>query len=98
MKDRCLNPNHLHSKHYSAKGITVCDKWMSFEGFYEDMGDRPPGYSLDRIDNGLGYFKENCRWIPLRDQPKNRSICHKPYVPPDLGTKNLVRPEPHQVS
>jgi len=98
MKDRCLNPNHLHSKHYSAKGITVCDKWMSFEGFYEDMGDRPPGYSLDRIDNGLGYFKENCRWIPLRDQPKNRSICHKPYAPPDLGTKNLVRPEPHQVS
>ena len=82
MKDRCLNKNHKYSKYYLEKGITICEKWMSFDGFYEDMGDRPPGYSLDRIDNNLGYFKENCRWIPLHDQPKNRSCCKKPYIPP----------------
>ena len=81
MKDRCLNPAHVYSKHYGLKGIGICKKWMEFEGFYEDMGDRPSGFSLDRIDNNLGYFKDNCRWIPLRDQPKNRLICKKKYVP-----------------
>lgn len=82
MKDRCLNPNHKYSRHYLEKGILVCEKWLKFEGFYEDMGDRPNGYSLDRIDNNIGYSKGNCRWIPLRDQPKNRSCCKLKYVPP----------------
>lgn len=81
MKDRCLNPNHPYSRYYLERGIGVCEKWMLFTGFYGEMGDRPDGYSLDRIDNDLGYFKENCRWIPLRDQPKNRRICSKPYAP-----------------
>ena len=81
MKDRCLNPAHVYSKYYKLRGIGICEKWMSFEGFYKDMGDRPDGYSLDRIDNNFGYFKDNCRWIPLRDQPKNRLICKKKYVP-----------------
>jgi len=85
MKDRCLNPNHKYSKYYLQNGITICKKWMLFDGFYEDMGDRPNGYSLDRIDNRLGYFKENCRWIPLHDQPKNRLICKKPYTPNFVG-------------
>ena len=82
MKDRCLNPKHVHSKHYLQRGIGICEKWMSFIGFYEDMSDRPVGYSLDRIDNYKGYFKENCRWIPLNDQPKNRRDSKKPYTPP----------------
>ena len=86
MKDRCLNPMHVHSKNYLQRGIAVCEKWMSFEGFYEDMGDRPNGWSLDRIDNYKGYFKENCRWIPLRDQSKNRRDSKKPYTPPQLPT------------
>ena len=73
---------HVHSKTYLQRGIGVCEKWMSFIGFYEDMGDRPAGYSLDRIDNYKGYLKENCRWIPLVDQPKNRRDSKKPYTPP----------------
>ena len=84
MKDRCLNPNHVGSKHYFQRGIGICEKWMSFEGFYEDMGNRPNGWSLDRIDNYKGYFKENCRWIPLRDQSKNRRDSKKPYTPPPI--------------
>ena len=86
MKDRCLNPNHPHSRCYLQRGIGVCEKWMLFAGFYEDMGNRPNGWSLDRIDNNQGYFKENCRWIPLRDQAKNRRNTKKPYTPPQIPT------------
>jgi len=82
MKDRCLNENHKYFKHYGGRGITIDPKWMQFEGFFEDMGKMPAlGYSLDRIDNDLGYCKENCRWIPRRDQPKNRRCSKKPYQP-----------------
>lgn len=72
MKDRVCNPNHVHFKHYGGRGITVCEKWLKFEGFYEDMGDRPEGYSLERVDVNGNYEKDNCTWIPLVDQPKNR--------------------------
>ena len=85
MKDRCLNKNHMYYHLYGGQGVTIAQKWMDFEGFLEDMGKRPAGgYSLDRIDNNRGYYKENCRWIPRRDQPKNRRNCKKPYVPPPM--------------
>lgn len=89
MKDRCLNKNHTYYHLYGGSGVTVADKWLTFEGFLEDMGERPAGgYSLDRIDNNLGYFKENCRWIPRKDQPKNRRNCKNPYVPPPLNRES----------
>lgn len=72
MKARCLNPKHKSYKDYGGRGITVCERWMSFDNFYADMGDKPDGMSLDRKDNSLGYFKDNCRWANDSEQSNNR--------------------------
>ncbi len=76
MKQRCLNPKSEVYKYYGAKGITVCDKWIKWEGFNEDMGPRPEPkaqYSLDRIDSTKGYGKDNCRWATKTEQSSNTS-------------------------
>lgn len=73
MKARCLNPKHKSYGGYGGRGITVCEKWLQFEGFYEDMGEKPEGkYSLDRIDNNGGYSKDNCRWVDSKTQSNNK--------------------------
>jgi hypothetical protein len=64
MLTRCLYPSSDSYQKYGAKGITVTPEWRDFKKFHADMGDRPEGYSIDRIDPKLGYFKENCRWLP----------------------------------
>lgn len=69
---RIRNPNCPAYKNYGGRGITICDRWLSFENFYEDMGDRPKGKQIDRIDNDKGYFKENCRWVTPKQNCKNR--------------------------
>jgi hypothetical protein len=74
MKTRCYNPNSYGWKWYGEKGVTVCDRWRaSFINFVADMGEIPDGMSLDRIDNDLGYSPENCRLVPVKEQPQNSS-------------------------
>ena len=77
MKNRCLNSRHHAFADYGGRGITVCEKWLNFEGFLEDMGVRPAGRSLDRIDNNKGYSKENCKWATQKEQSNNKRNNHR---------------------
>ena len=78
MLARCSNPNSTAYKNYGGRGIRIEDeRWLEFENFYADLGDRPDGTSIDRIDNDLGYFKENCRWATPKEQASNRRPAKK---------------------
>lgn len=74
MKKRCYNKNRCNYHNYGKRGITVCDRWMNnFENFLEDMGNKPnKEYSLERINNDLGYYKENCKWATVIEQANNK--------------------------
>lgn len=73
MKERCSNPRHISYPRYGGRGITVCDRWRDdFWAFVADMGDRPTGRSIDRIDNDRGYEPDNCRWATAHEQRANR--------------------------
>jgi hypothetical protein len=77
MMNRCNNTKIYAYKNYGARGITVCERWANkkdgFPNFLKDMGKCPgQEYSLDRINNNLGYYKENCKWSTRKEQARNR--------------------------
>lgn len=81
MMDRCEWGGHKKSfARYGARGIRVCNEWHDFNNFLSDMGSRPQGTSIDRINNNLGYFKDNCRWATRREQSLNTSRTIKVLI------------------
>lgn len=73
MISRCKSPANPSYRHYGGRGICVCDRWLSFENFWADMGEPGPGQSLDRIDVDGNYEPSNCRWASIRTQNNNKN-------------------------
>lgn len=71
MIKRCFNEKDSNYPIYGARGIKVCDEWLKFENFFNDMGNRPEGMSIDRIDVNGDYNKSNCKWSTRKEQARN---------------------------
>lgn len=87
MRARCNDPADEHYADYGGRGISVCARWGKFENFFADMGEKPRGMSLGRINNGRGYSPKNCRWETPVQQARNRRVTLYVRV---AGVKTLL--------
>ena len=71
---RCNNSKDANYPNYGGRGITVCKRWLKFENFFKDMGENPEGLTIERKNNELGYFKDNCCWDTYTAQRRNQRI------------------------
>lgn len=92
MKNRCNNSKLKEYKNYGARGISYDPKWEKFENFYNDMGKRPEGATLDRIDVNKNYCKENCRWATKTEQQRNLRVHKREDVGISYDTKHKTCP------
>jgi hypothetical protein len=80
MIQRCENPVNDSYKYYGSRGISVCVRWHKFENFYLDMGEKPEGLTLERIDNNKGYEPSNCKWATIKEQNCNKRTVRQCYL------------------
>lgn len=84
MRQRCLNPRNPSYPQYGGRGIRICDRWMAFENFYADMGRRPVGTSIDRVDVNGDYEPDNCRWATAVEQMRNTTRTFEAHEPEQI--------------
>jgi len=100
---RCLNPNASNYKNYGGRGIEICERWLDFKNFYKDMGDRPKGMQINRINNEGNYESNNCQWVTNAENSRNKRttkltewIVRKirflyPYLYPKFSRDKIAR-------
>ena len=90
MKDRCLNKNNKAYKNYGGRGITICERWLKFENYVEDLDDSYiEGYTIDRIDNDGHYEPNNVRWASYSEQNRNKTRCGSVGILLDTVQENI---------
>lgn len=91
MKQRCFNPNHPSYPRYGGRGITVCERWLTFANFLADMGVRPKGTNLDREHNDGHYEPGNCRWLAIPENTRRAMVGKPKTVEHVMALRRVLR-------